>query len=512
MYIEPNTNIKILKNVPLDTTYEHTIYFDSEDEQISYFSSLAKHNLTNYTYQRVQRGKSRVGIRTEKLYDCNYMMFQNTSYGNKWFYAFITGVEYINNETSEITFEIDVMQTWFFNCEPDYCFVEREHSITDKIGDNIIPENVDCGEYVYNGYGKITNVLDPLCVIIMVSDTNENPEGTLYDGVYGGCTLFAYNTDDVDSIKSKLEQYAQKPDAIVGMYMCPVIATGGAINSGGKQILYSKGSFDFTVTQDKITESLTLDSYKPKNNKLYTYPYNFLEISSGKSSSIYRYEFFNDLTAELEINVPITMPLQVALRPKNYKGSEQTLNNETIILGDYPMCSWNTDAFSAWLAQNSLPIAGTVGAIGISTVLGVAGVAFPPLGVLAGASTVMSLLGQGYKSAISADITKGNVNSGNIDVASGKKTFYGGRCTVSKQYARMIDDFFSMYGYATKVVKKPNRNSRPHWNYVKTVDATITGSVPADDMRKICDIYNKGVTFWKKGEEVGNYSLDNKPT
>lgn len=511
MYIEPNTNIKILKGVPLDTTYEHTIYFEDEGTQINYFSSLTKHDLRNYTYQRVQKGKARVGIRSEKLYDCNYMMFQNSSYGNKWFYAFITDVEYVNNETSEITFEIDVMQTWFFNYEPDYCFVEREHSVTDNIGDNIIPENVDCGEYVYNGYGKITQILDPLCVMIMISDKDKEPDGTLYDGVYGGCTLFAYNTDDTESIKGKLSQYEQKPDAIVGMYMCPVIAIGEAIETGGKQIVFSKGSFNFPVKQDKIIDTLTLEGYTPRNNKMYTYPYNFLEISSGKSSSIYRYEFFKDLTAEFEINVPITMPLQVALRPKNYKGSDQTLNNETLILDDYPMCSWSTDAFSAWLAQNSLPIASTVGAVGISAVLGVAGVAFPPLGVLAGAGTVMSLLGQGYKSAISADITKGNVNSGNIDVSSGKKTFYGGRCSVTKQYARMIDNFFSKYGYATKVVKKPNRNSRPHWNYVKTVDATISGSVPADDMSKICDIYNKGITFWKKGEEVGDYSLDNEP-
>lgn len=510
MYIEPGTNIRLLKDVPLDTTYDHTIYFSSASAQSNYFMGLQKYNLTNYTYQRVKKGVARVGIKADNLYDCNYMMFQNTAYGNKWFYAFITAVEFVNNECSEVYFELDVMQTWFFDCEPDYCFVEREHSVTDNIGDNILPENLDCGEYVYNGYGKITNVLDPLCVVIMISDTSENPDGTLYDGIYGGCTLFAYNTDDTDSIRNKLEEYNQKPDAVVGMYMCPVIGVGKVIPTGGLKMIYSASSYTINISQDKITDVLTLDGYKPKNKKLYTYPYNFLEISGSKSSATYRYEFFDNLTATIKIDVPITMPIQIALRPENYKGSgEQTLNSETLILDDYPMCSWNTDAFRAWLAQNSVPIGATVGALGISAVLGVAGVAIPPLGALTGITAISNLLTQGYKASIAADITKGNINSGNIDVASGNKSFYGGRCSLSAQYARMIDDYFTKFGYATKRCKKPNRNSRPHWNYVKTIGCTITGSVPADDLKKICDIYDRGITFWKNGSEIGNYSLDN---
>lgn len=512
MYIEPGTNIKILKDVPLDTTYDHTIFFTDGTAQANYFMGLQKYNLTNYTYQRVKKGVSRIGIKADNLYDCNYMMFQNTSFGSKWFYAFITAVEYINNECSEISFELDVMQTWFFDCEPDYCFVEREHSTTDNIGDNILPENLECGEYIFNDYSKVTDVLDPLCVVIMISDTSENPDGTLYDGIYGGCTLFAYNTNDTDGIRTKLEQYNQKPDAIVGMYMCPAIGTSGVIPEGGLKIIYSDSSYTINVALDKITDALTLDGYKPKNKKLYTYPYNFLSISSNKSNVNYRYEFFKDLTAKLKIDVPITMPVQIALRPLDYKGSgDKTLNSETIVLDDYPMCSWNTDSFRAWLAQNSLPIASTIGTLGLTGALGLAGVAIPPLGAITGISAIGSLLTQGYKSSIAADITKGNVNSGNIDVASGNKNFYGGRCSLNAQYAKMIDDYFTVYGYATKSVKKPNRNSRPHWNYVKTIGCTITGSVPADDLKRICNIYDNGITFWKNGSEVGNYSLDNTP-
>lgn len=509
MYINPNTNIRLLKNVPLDNTYDHTIFFANETAQRDYFIGLQKYNLTNYTYQRVKKGVSRVGINADNLYDCNYIMFQNTVFGSKWFYAFITGVEYVNNECSDISFEIDVMQTWLFDCEPDYCFVEREHSFTDAIGEHIEPENIETGEYVYNGYGKITETLTPMCVIIMISDVEEN-DGTVYDGVYGGCTLYAYNTNDYEGIREKLDEYLESPESIVSMYMCPVIAVGEPIPDGGVKLSYSKSAVKLSIEAESANPTMDLDGYKPKNNKLYTYPYNFMSVSSGKNARIFRYEYFEYLKPTFEIDVPVTMPLQIALRPTKYKGSGSlTLNAETVILDDYPMCSWATDSFRAWLAQNSLPIASAAASAAVAGGLALTGVALPPLAGASVLANVGSLLNQGYKASIAGDITGGSVNSGNVDVASGKKTFYGGRCSVSQEFARIIDNYFTMFGYAVKRVKVPNRSSRPHWNYVKTLGATVTGSVPADDMRKICSIYDKGITFWKNGNEIGRYDLDN---
>ena len=69
MYIQPTTNIRLLKDVPLDTTYDHTIYFSSKSAQYNYFVGLQKYNLTNYTYQRVKKGVARVGIKADNLYD-----------------------------------------------------------------------------------------------------------------------------------------------------------------------------------------------------------------------------------------------------------------------------------------------------------------------------------------------------------------------------------------------------------------------------------------------------------
>lgn len=519
MYIQPNTNIKLLKNVPLDTTYEHTIYFDSATAQYNYFVGLEKYNLTNYTYQRVKKGVARVGIKSDNLYDCNYMMFQNTAYGTKWFYAFITAIEFVNNECADVYFELDVMQTWHFDYEPDYCFIEREHSLTDAIGDNIQAETVATGEYVMNNYNPVVSMVDML-VCLAIVDVDNATDGTLYDGIYGSAQLFVYDSTDVTSINGKINDYLQKTEAILSIYMLPKIFIGTIPDT--HKLSYGDTASKKYITLDYVTSNDTIDGYTPKNNKLYTYPYNFLHVDNASGSELsLRYEFFEKGRPVLEISGTITQPVVAILRPCSYKGvdnySEEsgytTYNTESLQLNNYPICSWNVDSYQAWLAQNSIPIAlNAASAVGQ---MGVAGAysTNPSASISGGAiGQVSSIVSQVYQASIAADMSKGNFNNGGGNVSSNKQQFYVGRCSITAQYAHMIDDYFTRFGYATKRIKKPNRNSRPHWNYVKTVSATITGSIPSDDMRKICKIYDSGITFWKNGAEIGRYDLDNRVT
>ena len=531
MYIEPSTNIRLLKDVPLDTTYNHTLYFSNLQSQANYFMSKQKHNLANYSYQRKGRGVARVGIVADRLYDCNYMMFQNSAFSNKWFYAFITSVEYVNNETSEVSFEIDVIQTWLFDFTLRESFVEREHSASDKVGEHILPEPVSLGEYVFDDYSVVSQVLSPMCVIVAVSDTGESATtGNIYDGVYSGVVYHAFNISDVDSINALVQRYAQSPDSIVSMYMSPVISTGGVIDDGGITIEYAKSGWSTEIELDSISDiSPDFDGYVPKNNKLYTYPYYFLHLDNASGQSLeLRYEFFSGNKPRLQIDSTISAPVKVTCRPNYYKGiGNNTLHTEVITLENYPQCSWNIDAYKVWLSQNIVPMF-MKSASSISQVVGGAGTA------LAGAYTgnlgtalqgvqqtaqgsanlqnqVSQYMLDAYTASIQADICKGNINNGNINISHGYQNFYKAQAHIKGEYAKAIDDFFTVFGYATKRVKVPNTHSRPHWNYVKTNGCVVTGSVPSDDMRKICAIHDNGITYWKNGNEVGNYSLDNSP-
>ena len=112
--IQPNTIIRLLHNVPLDNKYTDTLYWETASHQHANMLSLTKYTFTEQTYQRVNRNRLRVQRCADDIYDCNYLMFQNTAFGNKWFYAFITKVEYINNITSEIEYEIDDMHKGYY--------------------------------------------------------------------------------------------------------------------------------------------------------------------------------------------------------------------------------------------------------------------------------------------------------------------------------------------------------------------------------------------------------------
>ena len=183
------------------------------------------------------------------------------------------------------------------------------------------------------------------------------------------------------------------------------------------------------------------------------------------------------------------------------------LMTESLTLDNYPQCSFVIDAFKAWFAQQGVP---QILDFGINAVSGLAFNGLQNIGV-GGAKTAGSLLSNSYRASIASDIGRGNLNHGSMSCANGEQTFFGGRMSINAQTAKIIDDYFTMYGYATNRVKSTNISSRPHWNYIKTIDATITGSAPADDLRKIENIYNSGITFWKNGNEVGDYSLDNRP-
>ena len=523
MYIEPRSNIRILHNIPLDTSYEHTIYFADAVAQRGYFMYNQKFNLENYSYQRVQRGRARVGIKADDLYDCNYMMFQNSAYGDKWFYEFITSVEFINNETSEIAFEIDVMQTWHFDYEPEYCFVEREHSTTDIIGDNIIPETLELGEYVFNGeYESITPELSALSVIIAVVEISDQQavDGKIYDRVYGASTLYAYDSTDIAGINQLLQGFLRNPENITGLYMIPTRFIEN-VSVTDHKILTGQTTPAYPVSVDPISYLDEIDGYLPNNAKLYTYPYNFYHVDNASSNELtIRYEFCRARTPQFEVTGTLTQPVVACLKPVNYKGIPYSdtsgglagldpLNTEKLILSNYPMCSWNMDAYQAWIAQNSIPltISSLTGlAYGVNSSANSWGYRTPVNTII---GQVGSIISEGYRASIASDISRGSQTNGTLNVPSNKQQFYGGRCSITAQYAKMIDDYFTMFGYAVHTIKKPNRNYRRHWNYVKTIGANIIGSVPADDMKKIINIYDHGITFWKNGSEVGNYSLNN---
>lgn len=553
--IEPSTNIRLLQDVPLSPIYKHTIRFNSASEQSTYFIQKTKHTLTKQTYQRVNRGYARVGLSADDCYDCNYMMFRNTAYGSKWFYAFITAVEYVNDHCCEIAFQIDVMQTWLFDITVKECMVVREHATDDTIGANILPEPVKLGEHKSYNRGFI-NVITPLGVIVAISDSQKSVGGNLFEGVFTGCTYYGYNTSDqgdLEALKIMLLDYVQSPDSIVGMWMCPVAFMG--TRNDKHEIKSTAKGYSYTTAEGdvpSISEKNSIDGYQPKNNKLYTYPYNYLMLDNGSDNSlVLRYEFFENLTPILRIEGTKNAPVRCSVYPVKYKHyGNRPYRMESLTMGDYPMCSWNNDAYKVWLAQNSYPrqvkmaqsvVNSVVGATASLATFGTAlsnaelysgehkaqhiqsatnsanlGLATGFMGAIMNpANEVINQNLSEYSASIQADPIKGTVGNSNLLISQEQNAIYYSRMTIPYEYAKYIDDYFSCYGYATNQLKVPNifngnEYCRPHWNYLQTSGAIVYGALPASDTQLISTILDNGITFWMNADEVGDYSKNNK--
>lgn len=545
--IQPNTIIHLLKGVYFDIDYTNTRDYSTRQEQTEAMLSKNKVTLNNYTYQRVSKNKIRISKNIEEVIDYNYMMFKNTNYENKWFYAFVVNAEYINDNTTEITYKIDVIQTWFlFDCVIEDSFIEREHTETDNIGDSITAEPLEVGEYIFDGYTKLSTDFDFMSVIMAITDTDDFGVYQ-YDNNICGSKLYCYPAIAPSIIQSKLANYIQRPEAVTSMYLCPTAIVNNANIDENSCIKDGSKGVEAYYTKEPLVGNESFDGYVPRNKKLYTYPYNFLHVDNANGNSLaLRYEFFENLTPEFNMWSNFTYPPSLNIAPHNYKNQGNTSigkRTETLTINNYPMCSWSNDAYKNWLSTEVVPIA--ISAIqpvaqmlggGIQTVAGIGmlgasatgGVANPAM-VADATSNIMGGLdrtahgGQSlknvianalianYRASIKADVLRGSSNIGNANIASNENIFHYARCHVTKEYARIIDNYFNRFGYACNRIKVPNIKTRPYWNYLKTIGAEVFGDIPNIYLNEIKAILDSGITFWHNEGTIGNYSLNNSP-
>lgn len=514
MYIQPNTDIYLLSNVPLDTTYEHTLYFADATSQYNTFRTRIKYNLSNYSFQRVTNGVLRVGIKSDLLYDCNYMMFRNSSFGSKWFYAFIKSVDYVNNETSEITFEIDFMQSWYFEYELKQCFIERQHSVTDVLYENYEPEPLDTGDMVLRTEQSAVTTLDwdDWCLVICCAPLNTGAgtttlvrklNGVISCGEYYQCNNNA--TSVVDFIDNVLPDQSQ--DSILSAYMFPKVFVDVGNPEDTKHIIDRYQDRPNVISFEDLKEPTDIDGYKPKNMKLYNSPYVLYEVTDDTGNAqFYKPEFFSGKPQFDIIGTFVGTP-QMLVVPKNYRGNPYNYE-EGFTITDFPMVAFDSDTFRAWLAQNQ-----TANQISLLSSLGTAGVGIAtgnPLLIASGAFGTAQKINQISVASNMPNKLVTRDSSGVLTCMYQKRPKFKVK-TVTKLYARMIDDYFTKYGYAQGIIDTPNTHARPHFTYIKTNDCTIVSKCPADDARKIAETFDKGITFWVNIDEVGDYSVKNHP-
>jgi len=530
-YIIPDGTIEFFADIGLSPNYENALYFASTAAKDTYFSNLTKiATVSAQSYTRTGRGVLKVQLPMSTMVRCGYLRFRNVAFVNKWFYAFITGVDYINNITTEVRFEIDVLTTWMGTFTLGQCFIERQHTVGDAIGANICDEGLDTGDYITEYRGNTGHLSGQWAICVFTSqDIDGNPApGSVYCGVYSGCQMYIYDITNFSAANDLIRGITDNAgsESIACILMLPYAYCASAILAGG--------TFAPFTTDVPIPKPYSdIGGYVPKNKKLFTYPYKCLSVYNSEGNSVdYKYEYFNALPDQestglcnFQMKVLISSNPLISLYPLNYKG-QSVAYDEQIDMRHFTACNYAIDTWKAYYAMNKSTIdydkasTGIFGGAGIASGI-ISAVGSAAMGNLQGVGSGISQIASsvdtiGRKMAKHTDyqrmpnVSKGVANN-DLMTADQTKDFYFEMKCITKNYAMMIDDYFTMFGYAIKQVGTPNMNARPYFTYVKTIGCTVHGELPSDDGAKIEKIFDTGVRFWKNHTNIGNYSLNNSP-
>lgn len=559
-YVQPNSRIEFFTDLGLSQDYNDTLYFPSVSAKDAYFANIDRlAHVDKCYYAREHRGFVRVELPMVTLIHAQYMRFKNTSYENKWWYAFVDDVNYVNDNTTEVKFTIDPMMTWMGEFEITDCYIERQHGATDVVGDNIIDEPVNIGTYVTNDITRTGHFKNWSYIVFFSPNVlGQFTESDINDdlGIYSGLSAIIFPDDGtaatkldiyrvVEVIFGSVQMVAYVPDDFVP-YLPNVQGYNDPQTRQTAPVIHTHSIARSTTVNN-------IDGYTPRNKKLYTAPYNMLcVINTEGEENTYRYEFFADNqthTIDFQIASSINERSQIRLAPYDYKG--QSVNQEEIMtMNDFPYATWASDAFMAYMAQSLSDSPVRLMASGSNrkdnsdsnttssseydrsrilsngrVVRTTGGLAEGIKGVAEGVASASNLavsqsiqiganIGKAFltpnsvKGGSAADVT---TLLGKGSYAGSYKDFWFFRKSINRQNAEIIDNYFTMFGYAQKKVGKPNMNARTRFTYVKTVQSKINCMCPASDADFIEECLNRGIRFWKDHTQIGNYHDDNLP-
>ena len=537
MVIVPQTNIILLKT-PMELSDNNQLTWSTLEEQFNYFYNLPKLSLDDATYQRkegVIRFPTNATTTYEDLLQYNYCMYQNEAYDNKWFYAYIIEINYVNDGMSTIKIETDTWNTWWNDLTFYQSFVEREHVNDDTIGKHTIPEGLETGEYLPSDEFELLGSFGYVVCVGVSENLISTNRICIYNNIYSGLQYIAL--ENSTSLANLLNYYAHegKIEAVYSLFMIPIkfisdtpIFTWNTKTTGQGNISYldvPTSYIEFTIGTQEITRptqlGITGNKYTPKNNKLLTgdYVYILMDNMNG-STAKYNYEYFSNPSAcTFKCWGAVNSGCSMKTFPLNYKGLQNNYQ-EGITNGKLPICSWTSDIYTNWQTQQAVNIGlnaiKSVGSTIAGGVVASTGVVSGGVGTAVGIGMMMSglqgitnSLAEVYEHSLAPKQAEGNLNNGDINFSTGYEAprFY--KMTIKEEYARCIDSYFSMYGYKVNALKVPNIRGRLNWNYVKTIGCNITGNIPQLDLEKIKSLFDNGITLWHHTNTFLDYSQSN---
>lgn len=542
----PNTTLYV-GVVPWNSDLKNVQSYNSRAEQISAIQGLLTHKYEHINIIRRDSDLILKGV-NEDLTQCNYLMYQNKDISEKWYFAFIDNVQYNSLNSVIISHTIDVWQTYQFDITYYKNLILRAHvaKSSDTVGRWLAPEPINVApefERKHNVFNDLS--WTPQYVLHSTSVFNNTTKKYEYKGNGTGATLsaeygiFVNNDDDVQRVVknygklSAAEALKSNDDDEYSNWISDLL-TGQTIDKAVKLIsttsisqlqdhrneligLYAIPAWVHDGTNKYATNDITSKSvsvtlptstlacgYAPRNKKML-------------SSLCKAYLFYN----ENGFKLPLKPELFTSGTPSfTVKSTELSTNGFILQIGSYADYTAKTNKIS-YRCENRLGYDANTGldkvlntltsAVGVVNAVGsVASQAFA--GNVGGAV-------QGAVSAVQQSINmidalgQRGVNtgaSGDIMSITEKRAMpVFADVSPTEAQCRYIDDYLDVYGYAINEIGKISTymKNRSNWNYIQVANCNIKVSAPNDDVNKLKQMFESGVTIWHKN--FGDYDQTN---
>lgn len=548
----PNTTLYV-GVAPWNSDLKNVQSYNSRAEQISAIQGLLTHKYEHINIIRRDSDLILKGV-NEDLTQCNYLMYQNADISNKWYFAFIDNVQYNSLNSVIISHTIDVWQTYQFDITYYKNLILRAHvaKSSDTVGRWLAPEPINVAPEFERKHNVFNNLSwTPQYVLHSTSVYNPNTKKYEYKGNGTGATLsaeygiFVDNDSDVQAVIKKygklspaealkddnddkysnwiadlltgqwesfeksidnaiklisttsISQLQDHRSELIGLYAIPAWVHDGS-NKYATNAITSK-----SVSVTLPTSTLAC-GYAPRNKKML-------------SSLCKAYLFYN----ENGFKLPLKPELFTSDSPSfTVKSTELSTNGFILQIDSYADYTAKTNKIS-YSCENRLGYDANTGldkvlntltsAVGVVNAVGsvasqafagnVGGAVQGAVGAVQQSINMIDALGQrGVNTGASGDIMS-------VTEKRAMPVFADVSPTVAQ--CRYIDDYLDVYGYAINEIGKISSymKNRSNWNYIQVANCNIKVSAPNDDVNKLKQMFESGVTIWHKS--FGDYDQIN---
>lgn len=568
MAITPNSKV-YLCNVPLDNLYTYTVTFSSRNAQSSYFlgTVISGGTFDKIGYQRKDGnniGYLRVPSHYDNIVNANYVVYQNTNYSSRYFYAFITRKVYNNNNETFIYIETDVWQTWQFDVTIGKSYVIREHVnqfLLDRPNIYTVAESVDYGNDYYI-YDQMTlNADNPNNLRFLLTSTVDltadagtvdqpkivGAKGLNFDRVPNATDFYIIGRAG-STIQQILQALADVPWVAQNIQALTWIPNSMLTNVSTEVVESALGfTIERILTGESVQETVlnvgNVYEHFPSYNeaKLYFYPYSFVELSVYNGTTLILKPECMRTPENLNISCQgvLSSEPRLVYYPIGYNAPNAGLIGEqlnvALQLGSFPQFPIANDNYILYLANNanSLKLAnaiaefntgyggitgGIAGALGGDRIGGKisdgGGFLGATLGGIAGAfsgskssiESVYRQMAQAQDAQLRPPSLSGQSGGELFNVAKGYTGLQIKFKTIKTEYRDILEEYFYNFGYKVNRYKIPNMDLyHDYFNFVQMSDPVVTGAIDEQDKVVIKRMFSNGVKLYKSPYYIGVY-------